>query len=426
MEKKDIKLFYRLPAINFKTYLEENINYYDGLVINANILAYQKKSVTQFLIRTQKPYIIDPATFKFNLKKYELMKDGKFQKSIIELSKQYGPTIKKKISQSETLNFNDFEQDPTLVDEITKNVLAFQKSFADQPSPIQKYKKMLGEKEEKVKIPIFLVAPYFFFLNQNDYYYRISKKFAESSLNYKDNFDIYVTILTTKDILYERSFLDSIIDDFKSMNGFLIWIDNFKEDDNSTTDYELILYRKLIENLVEKTKKPVYVMYGSYFSALMTKHGLTGFCTGVRYGESKKYNYATEEIGKVRFYLSSLKKKIPEDDASRFLRLYPNELCSCDFCTKKITDIKSQNPNINDSQLVIKFFENINPKFKISHFMANRFDEMENIQINSISEIKQKIDNDIQKIVNLQPHLVKEGLKKTLDFEHLKKWKNAI
>jgi hypothetical protein len=429
MEEKRIKLFYRLPTISFKTYLEENTAYYDSVVINANILAYRKKSVTHFLTKTQKPYIVDPVTYKFNLSRYELIKDGKIQKSIVELSKEYGTTIKERIlSQSIPLNHNDFEQNPDLIDEIAENVLSFQKSLEGKPSPVEKYRKMLGEEvEENVQRPIFLVAPYFFISNQDDYWYGISKKLAETSLKYKENNDVYATILAPKDVLYDTSFLDSVIDDYKSLDGYLIWIDNFREDDDRfSTNYELIRYRNFIETLSSQTNKPIYVIYGSYFSALMSKYGLSGFCTGVRYGESKKYNYATEEIGTVRFYLPLLKKKIPEDDASRFFQLHPTEMCGCDLCVKRLERIKSQFPNIGERELIVKFFENMKPKFKVSHFMASRYTEAEEIQTLTVSELKHRLRESIEKIGSLEPQLVKEGLARPLNYNHIDKWEKSL
>lgn len=428
MEKEGIKLFYRLPAISFKTYLRENKKYYDGLIINANILAYQKKSVTQFLIKTQKPYIIDPVTYKFNLRKFELMKNGKIQKSIEELSKEYGPTIKDRISQAKSLDHNDFEQNPELIDEIAKNVLAFQKSLAGKPSPVQKYREMLGEKGEKiVQSPIFLIAPYFFIPKQNEYWYYVSQKLAEASAKYKENFELYATILFPRELLYEESFFDSIISDYRAFDGYILWIDGFRENDSSNThQYDLVQYRKFIEILAEKTRKPIYVMYGSYFSALMGKYGLTGFCSGVRYGESKKFNYSTEEIGPVPFYSPFLKKKIPEDDAARFFKMFPEEMCGCTSCIQRLGEIKSEFPTINDQKLVEKFFENMEPKFKISHFMASRYTEIKNIQSSTISELKQVLQENIQKIDSLKPQLTRAGLAKKIDPEHLKNWKGAI
>lgn len=428
MEEKRIKLFYRLPAISYKTYLEENKKYYDGLVINANILAYQKKSVTQFLIRTQKPYIIDPVTYKFNLKKFELMKNGKIQKSIEELSEEYGPTIKDRISQVKSLDHNGFEQSSDLIDEIAKNVLAFQKSLAGKPSPVQKYREMLGEKgKERVQPPVFIIAPYFFIPQQNGYWYHVSQKLAEASAKYKENFELYAAILFPRELLYEESFLDSIISDYRALDGYLIWVDGFRENDSSNTpQYDLIRYRRFIETLAEKTRKPIYIMYGSYFSALMGKYGLTGFCSGVRYGESKKYNYSTEEIGPVPFYSPTLKKKIPEDDAARFFRIFPEEMCKCSLCIQRLEELKSEFPTINDQELVEKFFENIEPKFKVGHFMTSRYTEIKEIQSSTISELKQTLLKNTQKIDSLQPQLTRAGLAKKFDSEHLRNWIGAI
>ncbi|MBU7047754.1 MAG: hypothetical protein HXS54_15065 [Theionarchaea archaeon] len=421
MENRRIKLFYRLPAISYKTYLEENTEYYDGIVVNANILALRKKSVTNFLTKIQKSYIIDPVTYKFNLEKYELLKDGKIQKSIEELSKEYGQTIKDKISQSEPLNYNDFQRNSNLIDEIARNVLAFQRSIEGKPSPGQKYRQMLGEDEgENIQPPIFLVTPYFFVSNQNNDWYDITRKLALASLKYKENLDLYATILAPKDVLYDTSFLDSIISDYRSFDGYLIWIDDFWEyDERFKSNYELIRYRNFIETLATQTGKPVYVMYGGYFSALMGKYGLEGFFSGPRYGESKKYNYATEEIGKVRYYLSLFKKRIPEDDASRFLQLYPAEICNCDFCVKEIARIRQEFPNLSDRDLVRKFFQDMEPGFKVSHFMASRYAEATDIQTHTTSELKLMLKNDIQKISSLKPQLVKEG-------NHIDKWEKTL
>lgn len=430
MEEQRVKLFYRLPAISFKPYLEkeENANYYDGLIINANIIALRKKSVMQFLIKTQKPYIIDPVTYKFNLRKYELIRDGKIQKSIEELSKEYGATIKERISQTKSLGYDDFQQNSGLIDEIAKEVLAFQKSLGGKPSPGQKYKRMLGEREEEtVQPPIFLIAPYFYVSEQEGFWHDISRKLAHASLKYRENFDLYVTILIHKDLLYETSFLDSTISDYKALDGYLIWIDDLQENNSSTTRrYDLIQYRRFIETLAEQTEKPIYTMYSGYFSALMGKFGLTGFCSGVRFGESKKYNYATEEIGPVRFYLPILRKKIPENYAAAFFGMFPEEMCSCDLCTKRIRDIKSQSPTINNRELVGEFFENMDAMFKISHYMASRYAEAKQIQSCAVQELKQSLKEDIQKITSLGPVLKRRGLEKIFDSKYIENWMSVI
>jgi hypothetical protein len=428
MENERIRLFYRLSAINYKTYLEENAGYYDSIVVNANILAYMRNSVTNLLTKTRKSYVVDPVTYKFNLRKYELMMNGKIQTSIRELSKEYGKTIKDSISESKPLDYNNFQDNANLIDEIAKNVLAFQRSLEGRPSPGQKYKRMLGEDEgENLQPPIFLIAPYFFVSNQNDFWYDVSRKLALTSLKYKENFDLYAAILAPKEVLYDTSFLDSIISDYGSLDGFLVWIDDFREDDERfRTNYELVLYKNFIETLSKQTDKPVYVMYGNYFSALMKKYGLTGFFSGVRYGESKKYNYAIEEIGKIRFYLPLFRKKIPEDDAFRFLQLHPKELCVCDSCAERLAHIRSQFPNLNDRELVRKFFENMEPGFKVSHFMANRYIEARDIETHTTSELKAMLKSDIQKIDSLKPQLVRERLARTLNHIHLEKWEKTL
>jgi hypothetical protein len=355
-------------------------------------------------------------------------KDGKIQKSIEERSKEYGQTIKDKISQSEPLNYNDFQQDSNLIDEIAGNVLAFQRSIEGKPSPGQKYRQMLGEDEGKnIQPPLFLVTPYFFVSNQNDCWYDITRKLALASLKYKENFDLYATILAPKDVLYDTSFLDSVISDYRSFDGYLIWIDDFWEyDERFKSNYELIRYKTFVETLAKQTGKPVYVMYGGYFSALMGKYGLEGFFSGPRYGESKKYNYATEEIGKVRYYLSLFKRRIPESDALRFLQLYPAEICNCDFCVKRIARIRQESPNLSDRDLVRKFFEDIEPGFKVSHFMASRYAEATDIQTHTTSELKLMLKNDMQKISSLKPQLVKEGLARALNYNHIDKWEKTL
>lgn len=416
------KVFYRLGAAPEKELFKSHRDTYYGVTVSAHIAAYYIKSIRPFLQNLKKPFFVDPVTYHFarNLK-HMSRKEGNLKKSFEKLLEHYGDTFREIVlNKKRTLETTDFVSggswNEEFIEELCENVLAFQKNIVKtEDTPLTKLLDYAGKKSgEKIGELCFLVPPYFYASSIKDGWYEISKKIAKSSLKFKDEFLLYPVICISKDMILDKKAYNTIKEDYKDFDGLILWISNF--DGNKEDEKHLEAARDFISSLAE-LNKPIITLYGGYFFALMSKFGLSGYSSGICYGESKDVDFhATGGGFPQRYYVPFIRVKVPEADARSFYVGHPQLLCGCPICSTARDSIGKT------SEIIDQFFDKIkSQKLVEKHFLACKYQELTGISKSSIEEISQKLINELkdQQTYNL-------SLYKNFNNSHMSKWSNVL
>lgn len=360
----ELKHLLRLGTHAEKKYFKEFQGKYDAIVINANILAHTVSSMSSFLgCELSEKFLIDPQTYAFQSYSHLLQSTkGKpkgvevtVKKSIQTLLDKYGTRLTNIIvTGKRSLKYSDFNDDEgaLFLDELCQNVIDFQlntvKNESTENSEYGEYIEYDIESNSSTLNlePFALIAPYFYmtentlehWLPHNINSIRISKqKFTDKK--------IYAQIVIDKDILLEEEVLQKLIDAYSgcTADGFFIWIDNF---DEKIISYKYLKnFIKLIKDLKAALNKPIYQIYGSYFSIMLTNVYLTGTCHGMEYGETRDVYPVGGGVPVSKFYLPSIHKRLLYREVLDVLltkdlltskEIYFENVCSCKTCHEVI------------------------------------------------------------------------------------------
>lgn len=363
----------RYGTVAEKVHLEKAFSAYDYLSINGNTAAFVSNAIAKFIVekffsRKDKGYFIDPITYAFQ-NKIELLRstskttdEKSIKKSIAKLIEQYGSPVDKVIAGSPVYP-SDFS-DSLIKDAFADRVLSFQydlvyKHIKDQD--LQKYLDYVTPAQSKSIPqfrPKFLIAPYFY-LDTQDRLWRewlhLNIDFAQISINKaidKFKLPVFTQIVINKSILNDEQALNEVIEQYSRLlcDGFTVWVDDLNEHEASFN--ELSGFVKLLDGL---KSKPIYNMYGGYFSILLTHKSLgllSGVSHGLEYGESRMVYPVGGGIPVSKYYYMPLHQRLDFTKAYYLLEYanvidtreenwgnsgkYYQNICRCAQCQKVI------------------------------------------------------------------------------------------
>ena len=261
---------------------------FGGICLPAHLKAYFNNSAMQFIKDIDTSYFIDPMTYIFAQKYVNLLDNkGHLKKSIEKLCNEYGDLCKIFKEKKRDIKPNDFT--PQIVSNFSKSVIEYQKEGSREVDHLyDKYSKYISSSGSSTG-PEFLVVPYFHFESPDDSWFDVNNKLIiESIENNKSTGDkLFCVICTKSEAISTETKREKIISEFniEGIDGFIIWLDHFSEYDASVSDLKNL--KSFIVDLA-KTGKYVLNMYGSYYSAILCKVGLTAFGHGPHYGEAKE------------------------------------------------------------------------------------------------------------------------------------------
>jgi len=432
-QDRQIKNFYRFGVPEKSAFKEETDTYY-GVTVSAHMAVYYSTSMKEFLRTLKKPFFVDPMTYVFARDPENIKIEGRLRKSYRKLSECYGKTIEASAGRK-PLDPQSFTRNNAwnteVIDEIVNAVLSCQKELL-KPSHVSilKYAKILGEEvAEEIEAPEFLVAPYFYAATCDDAWYAISLECARRAKILKGKFDLYPVICISKEILLDLKAIQKIKDDYKEFDGLVFWVSSTTNEENNDPRYLEGL--KNFVKVLAQLKKPLYSLYGGYFTALLSKYGLTGYSAGICYGENRQVDARTTGGGQPRrYYIPFSHTKVLETDARTFFsdtsRANYKLLCSCDVCS----DIKNQivdktiarQAGINPVRYVDEFFSSISMVELRRHFMACRQNELEQITGESLSDSRNRLAKEYQ---NCEKSL-RFPRYPNLGYQHLKEWSSML
>ncbi len=350
--------FYRLGLTREKELFKRRRDAYSGAVIPAHIASYYAKFCTEFIGSLQKPYFIDPITYLFAgdprvLRRFvkdrstgRTIKDtlgrkkkGDVKRSFKRIVAEYGELVRSAVAENRPLSPADFADDE-LVSEFVSKVVGFQMTtLAALPAKYAKYAKFARKAGKEIitgnNPPSLLIAPYFYienakWLSVNLDLVRRTKRAVG------DQTPVFAVIAVSADNLESSG--TQLLDKYKrsGADGFFLWVNDFRGDTDIRT---LRVVRDFVANLTEDGQ-PILALYGDAYSLVLSHFGLTGFVSGICYGEKRSVDQDMDVEGQIPpfYYLSPIKKKIQlETELRRFDPREMRELqCGCDVCRRTV------------------------------------------------------------------------------------------
>ena len=333
MRNKTIHIL-RYGTVAEKMHLGKAISAYDYLSINGNTAAYVSGAISKFIVekffsKPEKGFFIDPITYAFQNEiqllytKSKTIGDEVIKKSISKLIEIYGfPATK--VFEKVPIITTDFA-DNAILFSFCERILTFQYDLVYKHidnNDLRKYLDYVVEAKTKdipQLRPKFLIAPYFYLDSQKpawEAWLDINIKFLnQAHLLSQEKYlhtDVFGQIVVDKGILTNEQSIEKIICAYKDVNcdGFTVWIDDLNE--HEATLEEITGYIKLLSGL-KAMKKPIYNMYGGYFSILLTHKEialLSGVSHGLEYGESRKVYPVGGGIPVSKYYFMPLHQRM--------------------------------------------------------------------------------------------------------------------
>jgi hypothetical protein len=336
----------------FFTYPDKNT--YNGVVLNANMVAHAPAGLAAFLLEKTNPktvYMIDPLTHAFQHDPDHIQtKDGNVKSSVLNLAKSYGEIITDLVGKR-SLVPGDFDIAHNRKDFVEK-CLEFQRtSLAKVMADHDTNKKYLGQTEEQLR-PYALISPYFYMKEATvkRWLPLMSDCVDEAVILVKEGEKLFAAIVINEGVVLDDDLITEIANTFssKKLDGFLIWIDEMDEHDASGR--VLKGYLKLAKALRGDEGREIINLHGGYFSILAAsgKFGyqyLTGVAHGPEFGEVRGVVPVGGGIPIAKYYIKKLHNRIRYSDTIKYLRtagfldndiIFHARVCNCQECQKTI------------------------------------------------------------------------------------------
>jgi|GEM_PF-2602042 len=332
------------PTTRNRKVLEDGnaIKHYHGVHLGINV----PRTVVDFARDLGKPTLVDPMTYVFVIEPERLKnrKTGEVPKWIASAAGTYGLPLGISTDYKPLRPAGLLGSDAVRA-AFTEKVLAHQdKLFEGQMSlfgtQYDKYAQWSEEQGEKTQVPAsaaspaVLIPPYFYFRRPDDEWYKAAWACAGDALRHRHRGQlIYPVLHFARQRLSEKANIDRVAGEYAGggFDGFFLWPNDFREE-KEPLDRCLGLVR-LVRSLTE-SGKPVFKLYGGFFSMLLFEHGLKGFSCGMGSGTYKNA-FATggsRRKPESQFYVPALHRSLAMTDAERLLKAYPALRCGCRAC----------------------------------------------------------------------------------------------
>jgi len=222
--------------------------------------------------------------------------------------------------------------------------------------------------------------------------------------------------------------ISKIKNDYAGFDGLIFWGSSKNNEENEDLSYLEGLKRFV--SLLAELEKPVYSLYGGYFTAMLSKYGLTGYSSGICYGINKHVDAHPTGGGRPRrYYLPFSHIKVLETNARTFFADYTKGnyklLCKCDTCEKIKEKVEEkfaiQDVIIDPVQYVDNFFARFSMIDLRQHFMDCRHAELSQISKETFAELTERVAEEYTRC-----HKLGFSRYPGMRYVHLDKWKQAL
>jgi len=339
----------RLGTHAEKDYFAVGRDLFDVVVFNANLVEYTAGAVASFVIGTldEKPFFIDPITHAFGHSPRHIMRwkeeDGEgswvVKRSIARLTERYGAVIRSKVEHKRAVTPSDFTRVSDR-EELCRAVVGFQMGRLHEA--LEEDRKYLGEEQIR---PALVIPPYFYMdVASLNNWLPVNSDFASIVASSPQPVPVFAQIVIDKHLLEDEEAINNIVRTYQALqcDGFLIWISDFSE--HAASRLSLRGFRHLVGGL-GAGDRPVYNVYGGYFSALLAFDGLSGFCHGPGYGEGRNVVPVGGGRPWPKYYFTPLHNRFLHRVIELFLvqegwtaEGFLAEVCACPICRRVVDD----------------------------------------------------------------------------------------
>jgi len=337
----------------------------------------------------------------------------------------YGTDVQKAVAPGplKANNLIDGRRRPTaLLRDLAGKTLELQTDIQRPKSPSQtsldKYRKMLGEGPAKTDFePTAVVAPYFYFEDLNDPWYRVNVASVQETLNNRDGRSAYAVISTGLPFVLSANW-KSIAEDLKGVDGVMLWVSGFVERQSSISELRAVA---LAVRELSRKVETIHMLYGGYFSLTLASVGLSRLSFGICYGDSKSVDFKATGGGfATRYYLSQLKMKTVLPNAQTFFSDHPAQPCHCAVCTRLCKEAGISGKGKPTVRQIGSYFDRMDGESSNAHFMAARHDEANALRTLSPRDIARYLR---QMEAEAAPLSVRQY---ELHSDHLGRWAQAL
>lgn len=409
-----------------KDFLKDAQKAFGGLVIPANILLYQYKSIPATIYGFNgKPFIIDPMSYLFG-QEFEAFKrkldDGsyEFKPSFSKLMINHGMDVSTFIG----LNYKELLghlKKPGNMKAFVDNCLSFQSDFALNNFKI--HSKGLIAEDTKIDAsllkPQFLIPPYF--LNDSD---SATESLNTEILNYcaglKTDIPIHPLLFISKaDLNSGHAHELAKAYSAKSFPNYCLWVNEFDELDATKDEVEKLI--DVVWTLSKGNTAPIFVLYGGYFQMSLKSFGVKTVAHGTLFSESKSSKAAVRKgsgPAPIRYYVPHLHDFLTLEGATIVLRKLDSLLCNCSACRRLLKGKPENIPLFGGEEELAEI-----------HFLQNRVFEKQNISsakpkdiAGYLNTVHETYAEDFKKIT------MKRGNKEyaLADIDGLKRWATGL
>lgn len=386
--------------------LKESIS---GLVVPAHILCHSTDATIAAISYIKKEYYIDPMTFLYavNIGEYLGENKKKFKPSIEKMTKDYGLLPLFEANGYSALKHTDFTEE--IINDFAQKSLDLQCKKVDEKKQgaYAKYTELLKKIGENHIIdelnslhePKAVIPPYFFIEKNDSDWIKVNLDLANKvkSLTQKT-----ITPIVSVSI---SCLNEEILNSYNDYKEFFLWVNDL--DERNSTQADLKKYADFVK-LGKEKGFTIRNLYGSYFSILLGKVGLSGICNGIFYGEHKGVRSKVGGVPIARYYIRKFHQFFTLPEAIPLINKYPELL---DKECPEAMEIINSNP-----QNIIQL-EKDHSKAQ-AHFIHCRKKEITMTEATELSEILDDMDATYKKYKNeFERHLI---TKKSL--EYLNHW----
>ena len=320
---------------------------YDGVVINANMVAHAPAGLASFLLErlgvVSPRYIIDPLTHAFQHEPGSL--EGK--PSLQKLAQAYGGLAAKAADCGSPILPGDFK-DGTQIERFVRNCVDYQVKHLRAYAVETDAAKYLGD--DALPPPYAVVAPYFYMSETTARdWLPVNLRSISVSRQFTGGQKLFASIVLDQESLIDSDLRKEIIEKYlrSEADGFLVWIDGLDEHEAGSGTLKSFL--ALSKGLRDKGAREVINLHGGFFSVLAGSSLGGDIFSAVTHGPEFGEHRAVVPVGGglpvARYYIPLLHRRIRYVDARLMLaakkwldseETFLDNVCGCKICKQAI------------------------------------------------------------------------------------------
>lgn len=359
MASADPAVILRLGSHAEKDYFLKTVEYWDGLIVGANLLEAAPGATATLILKFagekhKIPYYVDPMTYAFGayvengvkrtdldwIKSEQKVKEGG-KKKVVRLFKRSYRALAKKIGgpiQAAIQNVAGIDAlNPGEIKQLCQSIVEYQLTrVRDEFAADPEYKDIA----DRVPLPAAVFAPYFYIdPDHASDGFGLFFECAAATVKAAGQTPVHAVLCTDVSTLSAPKFLEEAASLVKKSGVAAVWLWFSRFHEEAADLHQLKNFRSFIEGLLEKVA--VYNMHGGYFSLALSRFGLNGVSHGIGYGEQKDViPVIGQSTPTVRYYLPDLRRRLGVPQIERAFKGlgvetpedFFHKVCGCGIC----------------------------------------------------------------------------------------------